>query len=201
MAAFAAPAHSVASDPYYQPWPHADLPQRYLVHSFGEFSPVIQGEVHAFLEGPAWSLYLYGAAGTKKTSLAIAALVDLRRALPPPQDRIGVFVPAYTFARQARRMVESRNDQAILRWRTVPLLILDDLGANRDTPHVTETLLFLLEERYDHERKTIITTNLTLEQFAQHLDPRVASRLQEGMILDLGEVDARSAPAGTEKPA
>lgn len=192
VAAANAPACSVLSDPYYQPWTHDDLPERYLAHAFCDFAPGIRHRVQTFLEGPAWSLYLFGAAGTKKTSLAIAALVELRRALKPPRDRIGTFVPAYTFARQARKMVESRNDQAVANWRKAPLLILDDLGANRDTPHVTETLLFLLEERYDHERKTIITTNLSLEGFAKHLDPRVASRLQEGMILDLGDTDART---------
>lgn len=185
----AAIAHQNEStrDAQNQPWPHLDLPARYLRYGFDTFSPAIQNRVRLFLEEPMWSLYLCGAAGTKKTSLAIATLVELRGLLKAPADRFGSFLPAYQAARQMRAM----NADIIARWRTSPFLILDDLGANRDTPHVTETLLFLLEERYDYERKTIITTNLSVEGFAKHLDPRVASRLQEGMILDLGDKDAR----------
>jgi DNA replication protein DnaC len=57
--------------------------------------------------------------------------------------------------------------------RTIPLLILDDLGAESPTPWANEKLYQLFNHRYTHRLPTVITTNVELDR----LDPRIRSRL------------------------
>ena len=44
------------------------------------------------------------------------------------------------------------------------LLIIDDLGVERDTPYVLETVYLVIDERYKSGKQFIITTNLSLEK-------------------------------------
>jgi DNA replication protein len=87
------------------------------------------------------------------------------------------------------------------RFRNIPLLILDDLGAQSGTPWADEKLFQLINHRYNASLPTVITTNLTVPA----LDNRLVSRLtdfQISTILLMGPFDfwgnLRPAP---EKPA
>lgn len=69
-------------------------------------------------------------------------------------------------------------------------LVLDDIGANRDsTGYVTGQLGNLLGERTG--RWTVITSNLHMDQISERLDTRVASRLiRDGnRVVDLDCLD------------
>jgi hypothetical protein len=103
----------------------------------------------------------------------------------------GRFVCPYNFTNVVRALDSKRHIYDEWRTNRGPI-VLDDVGSARDTPHVTEQLLHLLQYRYDHQLKTIITTNLILERFAEHVDPRAASRLQEGAMIDMGNLDRRN---------
>lgn len=63
--------------------------------------------------------------------------------------------------------------------KNVPLLILDDLGAHMYTEWARQKIYSLLNHRLNYELPVIVTTNLDLEGFAQHLGWRTASRLFE----------------------
>lgn len=47
---------------------------------------------------------------------------------------------------------------------TYGLLMLDDLGTERDTPTANETTYHVVNTRYESQKPMLITTNLTLEQ-------------------------------------
>jgi hypothetical protein len=102
----------------------------------------------------------------------------------------GRFVSPYSFTNVVRALDAKHHIYEAWRTNRGPL-VLDDVGSARDTPHVTEQLLQLLQYRYDHQLKTIITANLSVNQFAEHVDPRAASRLQEGLLVSLGDTDRR----------
>lgn len=55
----------------------------------------------------------------------------------------------------------------------IPLLILDDLGAESSTPWVNEKLETIVDYRYMNKLSLIVTTNKTIEE----LSPRLGSRL------------------------
>lgn len=48
-----------------------------------------------------------------------------------------------------------------------PLLILDDLGAERNSDYAMETVYFVVDERYKAKKPLIVTTNLTLDELCK----------------------------------
>jgi DNA replication protein DnaC len=59
------------------------------------------------------------------------------------------------------------------------LVVIDDLGAERPTEWVRESLYVLVDAIYEQERRLIVTSNLKLSQIARLLGERIASRLAE----------------------
>lgn len=57
--------------------------------------------------------------------------------------------------------------------RNAPLLVLDDLGAERETDWATEQVYLLVNHRYAHELETVITTNGVVG------NPRVRDRIED----------------------
>jgi DNA replication protein DnaC len=60
-----------------------------------------------------------------------------------------------------------------------PLLVLDDLGAERATDWAVERLFGVLNRRHDWHRQTVLTSNLDPMRLAQHLGERIAWRIIE----------------------
>jgi len=169
------------------------IPKRYQRYTLKDFPEELCNRVVKFIIGDIDTLSLLGKTGSGKTMFAASILRAWRWAQPqyPEEWRNGVFLPSYTAADVLRNMDTGQETRK--EWANTPLLVLDDVGASRSTPHLVEQLLFLIERRYDNQQQTVITTNLTLAEFANAVDPRAASRLQEGMVLDLGDVDRRGA--------
>lgn len=65
------------------------------------------------------------------------------------------------------------------RCKEVPVLFLDDLGAEKPTEWVREQLYDLIDERYIARLPVHITTNLTIEGLVEVLGERTADRLRE----------------------
>lgn len=74
------------------------------------------------------------------------------------------------------------------------LLILDDLGTEKETEWATEQLDFIIDYRYENRKPLIVTTNLTLDD----LLPRIADRLKEGTITLLKGESFRKQKRGKE---
>ena len=71
-------------------------------------------------------------------------------------------------------------------------LILDDVGAEQITDWKRSILYTLIDRRYRSMRQTIITSNLSLDEIAQKIDDRIASRLVEmGPVFSLTGEDYR----------
>jgi len=77
----------------------------------------------------------------------------------------------------------------------VPMLILDDLGVEQSTEWARAKLDEIIDHRYIHGERTVITTNLEPAK----LQPRIASRLQEGLIVVLECGDYRLVKARLRK--
>jgi DNA replication protein DnaC len=70
--------------------------------------------------------------------------------------------------------------------KSVPMLILDDIGSERPSEWARERLTELIGTRYDNELSTLISSNLTLPELKEHIDPigRITSRIK-GMSVPL----------------
>jgi DNA replication protein DnaC len=87
---------------------------------------------------------------------------------------------------------EISYDETFERVREVPLLILDDLGVENPSPWAQEKLFQLFNDRYTHQRATVITTNADVND----LDPRIRSRLLDNSLMRRAKIvapDFRSA--------
>ena len=79
-------------------------------------------------------------------------------------------------------------DEQFEKVRTVPLLVLDDLGSQTSTPWAQEKLFQLLNYRYNAALPTVITTNATVGQ----LETRIRTRITDpefSSILLMGDFD------------
>lgn len=72
-------------------------------------------------------------------------------------------------------------DQKMERMKTVPLLILDDLGVEQSTPWARAKLDEIVDFRYSRELPMVVTTNMKFNE----LQDRIASRLSEGICIPL----------------
>ncbi len=77
----------------------------------------------------------------------------------------------------------STNSSPLSRFTQVPLLVLDDLGAEPMIPNVTsETIFAIADQRNTSRLATVYISNLNAEELAQHYGERTASRILDASI-------------------
>ncbi|MBM3926352.1 MAG: AAA family ATPase [SAR202 cluster bacterium] len=89
-------------------------------------------------------------------------------------------------------------DQLFEMVKTVPLLILDDMGAESSTAWAQEKMFQITVHRHNHRLPMVITTNLSMEQM-EKAQPRLASRLKDVTLvnwLPLAAPDRRDSQKG-----
>lgn len=138
-----------------------------------------------FAEKPEGWLVLTGPYGSGKTHLA-AAIANHRAGEGFPV--MFVVVPDLLDHLRATFSPDSttRYDQRFEEVRTVPLLVLDDLGTQATTPWVREKLYQLLNHRYNAALPTVITTADRLDQ----IDERLRTRMLDQRLCDLRHITA-----------
>ena len=137
----------------------------------------------AFAEGRGktpW-LMVVGGPGGGKSRLGTAVLIH--RAQHPehgPSGRfymVGDLLDEIKATFNAKRVDEGDTYSLLLdSVRAAPLLMLDDLGAEKETPWVDQELHKLLDYRVREKKETIITTNADPRQMQFRLADRILSR-------------------------
>ena len=142
-------------------------------------------QAREFAEHPSGWLMLMGPYGCGKTHLA-AAIANHRLGHGLPV--LFVVVPDLLDYLRAAYAPSSpaTYDQRFEEVRSVPVLILDDLGTQNATSWAAEKLYQLLNYRYNAELPTVITTNQSLND----MDPR----LPRGSDTNLWCTPCRSMP-------
>ncbi|MCT9009386.1 ATP-binding protein [Streptomyces rhizosphaerihabitans] len=125
-------------------------------------------------EGP--SLLIAGPTGTGKTHQAYGAIRALLTARVRLRWEAVTAADLYARLRPRSGHDTERDLQSLARS---PLLLLDDLGAAKNSEWTEELTYRLINHRYDHLLPTLITTNLPIAELRAALGDRVASRLAE----------------------
>lgn len=161
------------------------FPKMYRRMTFGSFKPqtVMQrkaGDVcQAFAdrinagESPP-GLLLSGPPGRAKTHLGVSILRDVASVKTRTSRRVRVQIcEVAEFLGDMRESYGVGDDsgRAILAsMKGADVLLLDDVGAERETPWATEMLYGLVNHRAKHELTTILTTNIDPHDFARRAD-------------------------------
>jgi DNA replication protein DnaC len=123
-------------------------------------------------------LWLHGAPGTGKTTIAMA----VSRAALEAGRTVAIYSLPHLLSTIRHTYDEGsrRTDLELLeQLAAVDLLHLDDLGAEQTTPWVLEMLYTIVNRRYEDQRAVVITTNLTQDDLSVQLGARIVSRLNE----------------------
>lgn len=148
----------------------AGINPRRAGETFATYQARSDHDAHALQQVQRWvsdrgtaSLCLYGARGRCKTGLAVSALTERIRG-----GQRGAFVVTPDLLAEIRDGFDPttggmRASEILDHARTVPLLVLDDLGAEqipKASLWIEETLYRLVTYRYEHLLPLIVTTNL-----------------------------------------
>lgn len=135
--------------------------------------------------------------GTGKTQLAVLLA---RRAIehgmmPTFTSALDLFASIRnTFGADAAGDARALTAAVVEGYATAPLLIIDDLGAERPTDWTFEQVRYLIDARYSNSRPYVITTNATgPDELVASVGGAVASRLKDATWVAVGGVDMRGA--------
>ena len=125
------------------------------------------------------SLLMTGAPGLGKTFLSacIARTVSENGFSVVYDTAVNIFTQfeAQKFSRDMDDTRQARDETR--RYLSCDLLILDDLGSEMTTPFVQSALYTLLNTRLTAEKKTVISSNLSMDDVQRRYSPQIASRL------------------------
>ena len=145
-------------------------------------------------------LYIEGTYGTGKTHLAAAIALQL----------IGCGVPVVCKTsgdlladiKEAFDSGDATEYEILKAYKTVDLLIVDDLGKEQCTEWSVSTLYAILNDRYEDMKPTIITTNYNADELVRALTPKggdgtkaraIISRLREvSTVITMAWADYRA---------
>ena len=165
------------------PWPGAGRSPREQMNGV---KMVCEGFARQFPHYPMRNLLLSGGTGLGKTFLSgcVAREVSERGYSVVYDTAINLFASFETrkFTRDAAEERQARDEAR--RYLSCDLLILDDLGSELTTPLVQTTLYEVVNSRLQANKRTIISTNLSMEQIRHRYTPQTASRI-EGLYREL----------------
>ena len=117
-----------------------------------------------------WIL-LWGPKGMGKTHLLVASVVEFMKA-----GQRAVYFTAPDLLNHIYLAVKSDTYPAEVDWlKRVPILVVDDLGAERQTSFANDLFHTILDTRHLERMRTILSTNEPLDRFPE----RLGSRLQD----------------------
>lgn len=136
--------------------------------------------------------FLWGPVGTGKTHLLYALYAGLRaRRLP------ALFTSVPRLLLQIKRTFDGSGDQTAMERAVVeaPVLCLDDIGVEKPTEWVLETLYLWIDTRYQAGRPVVLTSNWSPKDLKVRLNDRIVSRLvAQGTVLRVDGPDHRVVP-------
>lgn len=153
--------------------------EAFAAKTFQTFDTKIRGLDDAYARAleyarnPSGWLLLWGNYGCGKTHLAAAIAIHATRNLA--LKTLFTIVPDLLDHLRATYHPSSvaTYDERFEAVRTVPLLVMDDLGAESPTPWAQEKLFQIINHRYNEQLPTVITSNVDLDR----MDGRIRSRL------------------------
>ena len=178
----------------------SNIPQRYqypvILETKGpdekiyqELSNIMSNDIVKWINSGN-SLLLWGdRKGNGKTTMACAIANKYIREMASKTtfDPVVHFIKTAKFLEEMRQQFTNPTPEWPERMRmieTVPLLIIDDIGAEKPSDWVRERLLNIIDERYSNNLSIIYTSNCTKAQMLENLHERVYDRMKDAKSLE-----------------
>lgn len=138
-----------------------------------------------YSDAPSGWLLLHGPCGSGKTHLAAAVANESIR-----HRRKSLFMIVPDLLDYLRETFNPRSevtyDERFEAIRSVPMLVLDDLGTENATTWAREKLYQIVNHRYNTQLPTVLTTNQELDS----IDERIRSRISDARLVTQVLLDA-----------
>lgn len=163
------------------------VPEAFLKGRIADFPESIK---HQVMDGLSGGFFISGPCGIGKTYLA-AAIMKLE-IIRNSQGAYRIdtcvrgiydarFIPVVSLLTRIKasfsQEAQETEAEIISRISDLELLVLDDLGAEKSSDFVLQTIYTIMDMRSREHKPIIITSNLSLDEIAQKLSDRVASRI------------------------
>ena len=148
--------------------------------------------------------YFHGPVGTGKTDTAVSVLKNIILNTEPvfefgvyrlPENlAMFVSVPMMLLNIRSSFKSETADEMDLIKKYVKPeILIMDDLGTEKVTEWVMQTLYVIINSRYEEEKQTLITSNNSLDEIRKNLNDKIASRITAMTeIIELKGIDRRN---------
>lgn len=136
------------------------------------------------------SIYVFGDVGRGKTFFSFCLI---REALKRKTVRYPKFYSCVDLDSLLLEAIKSNwGDQELInKIKESEILYLDDFGRETKSERVTRQFYDIINHRYANELTTIISSNFTLDEIANTMDPALSSRIQEWDLVQLTGEDIR----------
>ena len=156
-----------------RPWPQQELSPRENMEMVRD---ICYRYASRFSCGELKNLLLSGAPGLGKTFLSACIAREVsQQGFSVVYDTAGSIFAQFE-AQKFERDPAARDGTR--RYLGCDLLILDDLGSEMTTPFVQSALYTLINSRLVADRRTVISTNLSVAELGRRYTPQIASRLE-----------------------
>jgi DNA replication protein DnaC len=167
----------------------AGVPSRFVKASFEAADAETPVDIKTSLEQwagkPAGFVFLWGDVGRGKTFLGTAAF--RRWFWNDEGDSDAIWVNVLDLWSRLKAGIdggpEGWDENDMRQLARVPILLVDDIGAEPKNDWARSVLSTLIDARYVAELPTILTSNVDLQTVAVNIDHRTASRISEGALI------------------
>ena len=157
--------------------------------SNGYFEIVYEGETHPRVGMMSIStigtpnVIICGPVGVGKSHLITAFVVEIMKRYLIHVKFIGSAKLLHEIRATYSAEKEYDAEELMDEYSKAPILVIDDLGVEKPSDWVRETLYLIVDNRYNALLPTYITSNRSPKQLAAKLDDRLVSRLLQGAIV------------------
>lgn len=125
--------------------------------------------LEALRKFPNENFYLWGKAGSGKTHAAVAVLREIND---------GLVVRMGQISRELRSCETPEEEERVIEKYANSVILLDDLGSEKATEFLQNTLFEIMDRRWQNKRGgLIITANMSIDKLGGIIGDRTASRI------------------------
>jgi DNA replication protein DnaC len=156
------------------------IPKRYSEAKYED----VPANIRALMENLSKTrrgIYIHGDVGCGKTHIAYALKKwwDAKVMKPAAFWNTPELIREIKLDFDRQPIDKTRVEEGLIGKEKQPLLFLDDIGAEKMTDFVASTFYLIINDHYVHVRPIIYTSNLGIEELADRIGDRTASRIAE----------------------